>query len=321
MFDDFFGSNVTPPTSMNAIIGDPWAAVQTATELPSSTNTGSFAGEGIQESDPLDVLIAAQSADTDTTIDIPIVVVGKRLMDSAPTSAGSGSGDFYFRDGYMYNVQEALPITGESSEFSDASLPTDEAVIEISVNIYRDLTPTEQQAIDALQGSIGRITFAIHQLADNSIVTLPNGAHVTGGELKAIWSKIDFVVNADSFEYSNGTNRGQADPNYGNASVSINIGTLISYNELFGGMNYLVAHELAHISQANTTFFSDERTANDIARALLAGAAILYLPDPTFSYSLGAPLSFSTSSSDSGGSGDTGGGTGGGTGWSNDEPL
>jgi hypothetical protein len=190
--------------------------------------------------------------------------------------------------------------------------PADSDVMDITINISRALTASETAALEALKATIAAITTAIAKLADNAIVTLPNGADVTGRELKAIWAVTDFVINDNNFTYPNGGG-GEANMSYGNPTVSFNIGYLDSYDGFSGGMNYLVAHELGHLSQAGTSFYTDQLTANNIARALLNGGGLAYLANPGYGYSATAPMQFSVPTSSTGGT-DPGTGYTGGTG-------
>jgi hypothetical protein len=195
--------------------------------------------------------------------------------------------------------------------------PPDNQVMDITINISRPLTASETAALEALKATIGAITAAIGALADNAKVTLPNGADVTGAELKAIWAITDFVINDSPETGSNYANGGGGEANmfWGNPTISFDIEYLDGYADLPGGMNYVVAHELGHLSQAGTSHYTDQRVANDIARALLNGAGLAYLPNPGFEYSPTAPMQFSVPSTSTGGTG-SGNGTGytGGTG-------
>ena len=134
-------------------------------------------------------------------------------------------------------------------------------------------------ALEDLKETIAALEAAIMALADNAVLTLPNGADVTGAELKAIWAKTDFVINDNNFTYANG-GQGEASMNFGEPTISFNIGYVDAYNNYDGGMNYLVAHELGHLSQAGTSFYSDQRTATDKSPALLSGAGIEYMHEP-----------------------------------------
>jgi hypothetical protein len=169
-------------------------------------------------------------------------------------------------------------------------------MLSITVQLGRDPTTSELDALQSLRNTIAAIETAINALASNAGWSSPNGAHTTASELKFIWSKIDFVVNLET-GFDNGSGLGQADYNYGDPIVTFNINTLVSYSTGSDTMNFLVAHELGHLSMAGdpngNPFYTDQRTANDVARALLHGAGLPYWDNPGFGYTDGAPLQFS----------------------------
>lgn len=216
----------------------------------------------------------------------PIVVVGTRLAIGAAainwvTFNEDGSGE------------EPHPTLYPEGSEGGGGAPTDEESVDITINIYRPLTEAEKAAVENMKATIAAIEAAIKALPNNALLILPNGASVTAADLKAIWAKTDFVINDNSFVYLN-NGQGEADPNWGNPKVSFNIGYLDQYDDFTGGMNYLVAHELGHLTQAGTSFYTDQRTANDISRALLNGAGLAYLnsPEPEYGYSWAAPTQF-----------------------------
>jgi hypothetical protein len=213
----------------------------------------------------------------------PIVVVGRRDNDSLWDSGG-GTGS------------EQLPEFEPEGEGGSLPPPTDENTIEILINVGRPLTASELTAIENLKVAIEAIEKAIKQLSDNAILRLPNGAVVTGAELKEIWAKTDFVINDNDVAYRNDSYRGEANMVGDDPTVSFNIGRgLDDYDNFVGGMNYLVAHELGHLTQWGTSFVYDQTTANDISRALLNGAGLPYLANPGGGYTPNAPLQFSAS--------------------------
>jgi hypothetical protein len=246
-----------------------------------------------------------------------VVVVGKRLPGNV----------LVWDDGNTGEPTEHPP--GDGGGGGGGGEPTetlpDEASVDIKLNINRPLTDDEKADLEDLKKTIAALEKAIMELADNAVLRLPNGADVTGAELKVLWAKMDFVINDVGHIYGtvtdsqgnvfpgNQTDRGQANPNWGNPEISFNIDLLDEYNDLDGGLNYLVAHELGHISQATTNYYSSEITANDIARALLNGAGLDYLENPNGGgYTPGAPMQFSAAPSGGGGGGGPGGWGGGG---------
>ena len=236
-----------------------------------------------------------------------VVVVGKRIPGNVIVWDGGG------------NTGEPTGGDGGLGDGGGGEVPTqppaDEDSIDIQIMIDRPLTDSEKVAIEKLKETIAALEAAIMALADNAVLTLPNGADVTGAELKAIWAKTDFVINDNHVTYSNG-GQGEALMAFGQPTISFNVGYLDQYDNLVGGMNYLVAHELGHLSQAGTSFYTDQLTANDIARALLNGAGLPYLANPGYGYTSTAPLQFTVPSS--GGTGGGGGPRGGGGGCGGD---
>lgn len=187
----------------------------------------------------------------------------------------------------------------------------DDASIDVLINFDRPMTESETEALKDFQAAIEALTVAINALADNAEVRLPNGSYVTGAALKALWADTDFIIN-DNVRYDNGTTGGEARMLDGNPTVSFNIQYLDSYNNFYGGTNYLIAHDFAHLTQFGMPFYYDQLTANDIAREILSAAGLPYLFNPGFGYSTIAPVGFSTPSGEGGGGGPSGGGGGGG---------
>jgi len=138
-------------------------------------------------------------------------------------------------------------------------------------------------------------------------------------------------------EYKNGLKTGEADYNGGNPVVSFNVDTLVRYNGIANGINFVVLHELAHMTDAamdyyyelftapgdymkNGGFERNERFANDIARAIAnhSNMDVLSREDAAGvkGYSPGdaklfvAPGTGSNGGSGTGGSGGWGGGGG-----------
>lgn len=102
---------------------------------------------------------------------------------------------------------------------------------------------------------------------------LANGSLVTGAELKALWSRADFVLNENGNVYANGGILGESALNGGNPQISLNISTIVGYDNNPGGMAYVIAHELGHLTAAgqaanNARSPDNEMIANDVARAI-----------------------------------------------------
>lgn len=159
---------------------------------------------------------------------------------------------------------------------------------DLTINIFgRTLNPVEQAALDHFKASVtaghdafgyGTKSMTVH-LNDGT----PNGVDVKLTDLAKLYQNADFVINEAGHRYDNGTTRGESKLNGGNPIISLNIDTLVAYDKVTGGMNYLPLHEIGHLSpgaiQHNLRsdadgFWSDdelriqEMMANDTAYAL-----------------------------------------------------
>ena len=194
--------------------------------------------------------------------------------------------------------------------------------IDVTVNIPPgDLTTEQKAAIEALKASVVAATAAINALPDTAKIVFPNGATITGAELKELWAKTDFVINPEGHQYLNGTDRGEADRS--TSQISFNLDKLVDYYRADdtphtdnAGTNFLVLHELGHLTAANTTFDENannpqtavERMANDIARAIAHSAGLDFLSaSETIDFSTLEPMTFTEGSGHGGGGGDSGG--------------
>lgn len=227
-----------------------------------------------------------------------IVVTGKRL-----------SGTYGVQFEGSYGGGDVVNPEGDSDSITpggDEPQLTDEQEVTVTVNIEN---PTDEQkkAVNDYLKAIDRLDKAIRSIPDNKKVTLYDGSTVTGAELKALWLKMDFVINPDTVFYD-GQNRGAAMYNGGDPIVYMNITNLVDYNAHGeSGMNFLVGHELGHLTAANR--FHDgtntdagaryEQMANDISRAIAFSAGIDVLPqtnefenDAYERYSTANPLVF-----------------------------
>jgi hypothetical protein len=160
--------------------------------------------------------------------------------------------------------------------------------------------------IDAYKEAINRADKAIRALADDARIKLKDGSYVTGAHLKELWAKTDFVINPKDSSYLNGTERGEAKYNGGDPVISANIDLIADYGRHSqAGLNYLVLHEVGHLTSANRAFdYVDanpqhevEQMANDIARAITHAGRISILAGtdphtPWYGYSTPDPLVF-----------------------------
>lgn len=225
-----------------------------------------------------------------------IVVIGRRQNDQIVWSNDGG---------------DQLPVITPDGGEGGASTTTDESAVMVEINVPNP-TLAQQAAIDAFLQAIERADKAIKNLRDDAKIRLYDGSIVTGRELKDLWAKTDFVINPDTVDYDNRPdvvqNRGAADYNGGDPIISQNIGNLVGYHaHQEAGMNYLVGHELGHLTAANR--FHDgtvananalyEQMAKDISRAIAHSAGLSVLPqtddfevDAYERYSTNNPLVF-----------------------------
>ena len=164
----------------------------------------------------------------------------------------------------------------------------DEDINEVKVTIKRALTPKEQEIIEKFMGEVAAVKMMIDGLSDGAYVIMPNGTRVLAGELKEIWAKTDFTINAKDTLYSNGSTRSEADYNDGDPKIAFNLDLLTSYvdDPTAGGRGgfWVIMHEVGHMtadSRSNyDVMFRDadgytesdrqihERYANDFARVM-----------------------------------------------------
>ncbi len=208
-----------------------------------------------------------------------------------------GNGDYHGEDYSKEQGNDGLIVEPDA----------DAASVDVEVKITRPLTPEEQQAVNNLKATVARVDAAIKGLPNNASVTLPDGSVVTAQELKDAWSKTDFEVVDNNYDFANRSGVSEADWNAGNPEVRVAISTIIGYGA-FGdaGLNFFVLHEVAHFAQAQRENlisvygdgvyteeerFGHEREASDIARAIAiaAGIPILIDPLPNDGYSEVAP--------------------------------
>lgn len=229
-------------------------------------------------------------------------------LEDPPTDLGTVTVTAEYDGTPTYAVSVWTPVGTFPGEHSDSEVlepeksDPDKEAIEIDIEIDRELTAEEQAAVDALVQAVVAATQAINEIPADAQITLSNGDTVSGAELKLLWQSTDFTIN-DNAIYENGSGRGEADYNHGDPMVSLNIDNLVGYN-VHGaeGMNYLVLHELGHMTSAgremNQLVYADgileegspewienERIANDIAKAIGDHAGMPILDNPAGGYS------------------------------------
>ncbi len=167
--------------------------------------SGEFSGVRLLMADELDAVAGGDGEDTDDVPTEEIIVTGNRYYVPFPVTFYGGQGG------------TATLNTPE---------PTDQASVQVELNINRTLTAAEGAAVDALNNTIRTATQTINNIPNNAHITLPNGSTVTGAELKQMWASTDFRINEVGTQYANGTTRGEANYAGGNPLVSFNIDTL-----------------------------------------------------------------------------------------------
>jgi hypothetical protein len=245
-----------------------------------------------------ELLILAGGYDTDEeepgTVS-PLIINGP----GSPThSDGHGFGDGWGQG------DSGAGVPGSTSQ---PPPPPDSSSQDVIVTFSRPLTQAEQQAVDNLKARVASASGAINAMPDDAYVLLPNGDVVTGKELKELWARTDFYINEVGTGYANGTTRGEADYNGGDPKVSFNIDLLSRYNVMSGGIEYLIFHEIGHMTLAgqrsNAAMDDDgvitaaevsanEQLANDIARAIVNAVGLEQFQTATEGYSTPAPLPF-----------------------------
>ena len=248
-----------------------------------------------------------------------IVVVGNRYY--------AANASFW---GALGVSQTSGPTDYMGRQYSDGSEEigpapiADQDEVTVYVNLDRPLTAREEAAIMKLKGAIADKAQAIKNLPNDAYIINEDGSTTTGAEVKAAWKMTDFVINPDSVSYDNQSGRSEASYNFGNQQVSINIGFLQTYDNVAGGMSYLVGHELGHLVSASLAYqhlmASDgiittreneimEGMSNTLAQALARFAHETPMADPGYGYPSAGSGSFYMPPYDDGGSG--GGGDGG----------
>jgi hypothetical protein len=184
--------------------------------------------------------------------------------------------------------------------------PPDSASHDVTVNLDEStLSEDEKQALKDFRDSVARHDAWVKNLPDDVQLRLDNGQIITGKEYKEAWANTDFVVNPAGTNYANNSFRGEANYNNGNPIVSININVINGYNDHAGGTDFLVGHEVAHLTSDQRSHLSSvtndadgytesdrvahERMANDIARAIAAYNNGTIMANPGDGYSASNP--------------------------------
>ncbi|MGH8076117.1 MAG: hypothetical protein ACREPE_02165 [Lysobacter sp.] len=241
--------------------------------------SGEFTGVRLLMLDELEAISGGEGEDTD---DVPT-----ELETITVTAEADGS------DTYYVPLFWTIPPFGGSYGWDTNPETADVESIHVDVNFSRELTESEQKAVDSLNKTIQEVTHALNQIPDNAQITLSNGQTVTGAELKQIWAMTDFTINEVGHQYANGGFTSEANYNGGNPAVNVNIDLLANYNAVNGGMNFFALHELGHMTAAGrntlngfyadgvltpTEHLANEQIANDIARAIANNGGMPILP-------------------------------------------
>lgn len=248
---------------------EPWAS-----DLPFTLIPASLDGDGSTFS-------SKTTARLMTEDNQPIVVIGTRKNVEFGVSFGGvyGSGTPALEN----DVTSLEQLNGSEATYSD------ESEVTVTINIPNP-TDAQKTVIAKTLEAINRHDIAIRSLHDNARIMLYDGSIVTGAELKALWFKTDFEINAAGFVYGQGTaspqTRGAANYNGGDPLIQANIDILGGYAASHdAGLNFWVGHEVGHLTAANRTHDGTvadagtrfEQMANDISRAIAhsQGLAVL----------------------------------------------
>lgn len=289
----------TQPTNSPAVVVSLSANAETAlSELAS----GQLTAEGqVLET----IVISADRLPKPPSQEV-VTVYGQRIVQTPTSRDGNYTIDgFNEQDGYTWSRTQP----------DDIKMPFvhDEFVgnHKIGMKVDRALTEKEEAALKALKDAIAKIDEAMKKLPDGKILTLPNGKTVSTTELKELWSKAQFRINEAGTSYQNGSTRGEAafDPKTGELTATMNIDIISGYYSAGkGGIEYMLFHELGHVTKAgldsNADAYKDdgkmdanehhanELLANDIARAIQDALGLDTFPNPTRGYTTPAPLPF-----------------------------
>lgn len=241
--------------------------------------SGEFSGVRLLMLDELEAIAGGEGEDTD---DVPTD------FDTITVHGEADGSDTFFVPLFW----TTSPFGGGSGGGDSNPETVDQESVHVDVNFGRNLTETEQKAVDALNDTIQEINKTLNHIPDNARITLSNGQTVTGQELKQIWAKTDIGVNDVGHRYANNSYTSEANYNGGNPQVNVNINVLVNYNAVPGGMNFFALHELGHMTEAGRNTHMalnaggmtaaehqvNERLANDIARAIANNGGMPILP-------------------------------------------
>ena len=225
-----------------------------------------------------------------------------QLTDVVVTGAGwapsSGPGGGGWGTGGSYDGNPELtinPSPGPGTMYDPGNWwdigPTDEDEILIHVDLGREPTDEEKVTINLFAQRVGAADAFVKSLNDTEKITLRSGAQVSGADLKAMWSKLDFVIKPTGTPYVNLTTQGQVDYNGGDPLATFSFDTIKNYNFDYQGGMFLPLHEIGHLLSGGT--YRDEIDANDIARAIANRFGVgTHLDTQNVIYSSQAPLLF-----------------------------
>lgn len=115
-----------------------------------------------------------------------------------------------------------------------------------------------QAAAEKLTSHIAQLTPRIAALSNTAVIPLANGQSITGAELKALWGKADFVVTDANF----GPDRGGATEGFLSQIRYTTVEGYAAHGENsatgFPGLNFLIAHELIHMTDIAQFYYSDQ---------------------------------------------------------------
>ena len=163
-------------------------------------------------------------------------------------------------------------------------------------HLTHTLTSDEQHALNDFAAALARNDAQVGRLQVHIGEQLSDGSVVSSNEIKSLFSQLNFIVNEAGTTYGNATDRGQA--SYPN--VEFNLDTIVAYDKLSGGLDFLALHELGHITaEAQNNYQgaaadgtitaaemkTQEVMANDIARAILQYSGATVYNEQVYGYS------------------------------------
>lgn len=229
--------------------------------------------------------------------DSVIIVTGQRLEYSAIPEWGTL---WYFRDpsvppgfGYIYDYQGNHYVQGQFDNV-----------------IHIDFVPNDEQAalINRFRQAVENSRNAINGLHPDAELRLRDGLQVESYELKDLISKSSFRIDPPGTRYpgAHGQQIGQADYNGGYPVIRLSLDSLEGYGFHDGGLNTLVLHEIAHVTEAVRAFYSrvyndadgytaqdaaaHEQLAFDVSRAILEARSLRIWRRPPADIAISLPL-------------------------------